>query len=601
MFAIEVPVLHYEVTPFEPNGHQFGVQLSIPATEEKVVELSLPAWIPGSYMIRDFARNILDLRATANGVDLTVTALDKQTWRVDTNGHAATIQYSVYAFDLSVRSAYLDRLWGFFNNSSLCLSVAGFEQAPHQLTVTLPAALSQWRVATGMPRHTGERYGVGTFQADNYEALIDYPVLLGDLAVHEFIAGGVKHAFITAGRQYADFARICGDLAKICEYQISQFDKQVPFDEYLFLTMVVGKGFGGLEHRNSTALLCSRRDLVSANTRTVIDSDYRTFLSLCSHEYFHSWNVKTLKPKDFIPYALKGEQYTRQLWFYEGITSYFDDFVLHQAGLIDATTYLGLVGDTMARVQRGVGGARQTVGDSSLQAWNRFYKQDENAPNAIVSYYAKGALIALCIDLLLRKETHHQVTLAECLSAFWRTYGATLKGTSEATFADFVQQHYQVHLHAFLERAVNSLAPLPTQTLLQEFGVSVERSLAQDDNTIGGRPATQPLPVALGAKFKGTTYGLELQSLYADEAAMLAGLSAQDRLIAIDFLQVTDANMREVFERYQPGDTVTVHAFRRDELLELELTWQAPKPNNYVLKVADQQLAQRWLRLPEVL
>ncbi len=590
-------MLHYDVTPIDPKGHQFAVQLSIPATDADFIELSMPAWIPGSYMIRDFARNVLDLRAEADGTELAVTVVDKQTWRIQSHGQAVTVDYLVYAFDLSVRSAYLDQLWGFFNNSSLCLSVRGFEQEPHALAINLSSETPNWRIATGMPRIKGERYGSGEFQADSYEALIDYPVLLGELAIHEFIAGGVKHAFVTAGRQYADFDRICGDLAKICEQQIGQFDKQVPFDEYLFLTMVVGKGFGGLEHRNSTALLCSRRDLVSPKTRAAIDTDYRTFLSLCSHEYFHSWNVKTLKPKEFLPYDLQAEQYTRQLWFYEGVTSYFDDFVLHQAGLIDANTYLGLLGDTLARVRRGVGLDRHSVGDSSMQAWNRFYKQDENAPNAVVSYYAKGALIALCIDLLLRKESVGKVTLGQCLSEFWREFGATLKGTSENDFADFVQQRYQIHLHAFIERAVNQRESLPTLQLLQEFGVSCEQSPAQDDNTIGGRAAAQPLPVALGAKFKGTAYGLELQNLYADEAAMLAGLSAQDRLIGIDFLQVTDANMREIFERYQPGDTVTVHAFRRDELLQLQLTWQAPKRNNYVLKVTDATLANQWLRL----
>ncbi|WP_258806840.1 M61 family metallopeptidase [Pseudidiomarina sp. CB1] len=590
--------MHYHISPLDPHGHQFSVRLRIDVHNDDSIELKLPAWIPGSYMIRDFARNILDLHAETNGKALTLHAVDKQTWRIDcAEAEELTVHYQVYAFDLSVRSAYLDQFWGFFNNSSLCLAVAGRTDEAVELTLELSESCKHWRVATGMPRLSGEYYSAGRFRAETYEELIDYPFLLGDLGIHEFIAGGIKHAFVTAGRNFADVERICGDLARICEQQILLFEKQVPFKEYLFLTMVVGKGFGGLEHRNSTALMCSRRDLVSPGTRPNIDTDYRTFLSLCSHEYFHSWNIKTLKPRDFIPYSLAAEQYTRQLWFYEGITSYFDDFVLHEAGLIDAPTYLGLVGDTLARVHRGVGVDRHTVGDSSLQAWNRFYKQDENAPNAIVSYYAKGALIALCLDLLIRSDSRDTLSLSQCMASFWRCYGATLQGTTDTTFAEFMQDEYGIHLHAFIDRAVNSTEPLPVAELLEQFGIAIERKPAQDDNGFGGRSAPTPLPVALGAKFKASMHGLELQVVFADEAAQEAGLSAQDRVIAIDNLQVTDSNMREIFERYQPGDVVIVHAFRRDELISVELIWQAPKLNNYVLKVVEPTQAKRWLKL----
>lgn len=590
--------MHFHISPLDPHGHQFAVRLELEINGATSIELKLPAWIPGSYMIRDFARNILDLRAEAAGKVLRITAMDKQTWRVDcADATAITVHYQVYAFDLSVRSAYLDQFWGFFNNSSLCLAVAGRTEEPIELTLAMPDSYQNWRVATGMPRIAGEQFAAGKFQAENYEELIDYPFLLGELGIHEFIAGGIKHSFVTAGRTYADVERICGDLARICEQQIFLFDKQVPFKEYLFLTIVVGKGFGGLEHRNSTALMCSRRDLVSPGTRPTIDSDYRTFLSLCSHEYFHSWNIKTLKPRDFIPYSLGAEQYTRQLWFYEGITSYFDDYVLHEAGLIDANTYLSLIGDTLARVHRGVGVDRHTVGDSSLQAWNRFYKQDENAPNAIVSYYAKGALIALCLDLLIRSDSRGNYTLSNCMAEFWRQHGGSQQGTTDNSFAEFVHDQFGLNLHAFIDRAVNTTEPLPVIELLEQFGINVDRKAPQDDNSSGGRPATAPLPVALGAKFKASNQGLELQVVYADEAAQTAGLSAQDRIIAIDQLQVTDTTMREVFERYQPGDVVKVHAFRRDELIEVELIWQAPKLNNYLLKVIEPKQAKLWLKV----
>ncbi|RUO73913.1 aminopeptidase [Pseudidiomarina sediminum] len=590
-------MVHYAITPLDPHGHQFAVTLQVTPRHAEALTLTLPAWIPGSYMIRDFARNILDLRAEANGQALTVKAIDKQSWQIAASAHPITINYLVYAFDLSVRSAYLDQFWGFFNNSSLCLAVQGYEHHCIDLTLQLPEQLADWHVATGMPRLHGETFGAGRFRAENYDALLDYPFLLGKLGIHEFIAGGRKHALVTAGRCAIDAERICGDLATLCEYQIELFDKQAPFDQYLFLTMVVGQGFGGLEHRNSTALMCSRRDLPHAGVELATSKDYQTFLSLCSHEYFHSWNIKTLKPKEFLPYQLDREQYTRQLWFYEGVTSYFDDYVLHAAGLIDADTYLARIGDTLARVQRGVGGERQTVADSSFHAWTRFYKQDENAPNAIVSYYAKGALIALCLDLLIRSQTRAAQNLGTVMSAFWQRYGKTLEGTTETSFADFLQATYKVNLHAFISRAIDSTEPLPVTELLHDFGVEVTRAAAQDDNSYGGRAAQQPLPVSLGARFKGNANGLELQVVFADEAAQLAGLSAQDRIIAFDHLQITGDNFRELMQRYRHGDTVTVHAFRRDELFVTTLVWQAPKASNFLLKVTDPTRAQGWLQL----
>lgn len=589
--------MHYTITPLDVNGHQFAVTLHVTPNSNEALVVTLPAWIPGSYMIRDFARNILDLRAQANGQALAITALDKQTWRLEATEHPVTVNYLVYAFDLSVRSAYLDQFWGFFNNSSLCLAVKGYEAQPIDVTLQLPEQLEHWQVATGMPRLQGKPFHAGRFRADNYDALLDYPFLLGTLGIHEFIAGGRKHALVTAGRCDIDAERICGDLATLCEHQIELFDKQVPFEQYLFLTIVVGQGFGGLEHRNSTALMCSRRDLPHAGVELANKKDYQTFLSLCSHEYFHSWNIKTLKPKEFLPYQLEREQYTRQLWFYEGITSYFDDYVLHAAGLIDVETYLSRLGDTLARVHRGVGGDRQTVADSSFHAWTRFYKQDENAPNAIVSYYAKGALIALCLDLLIRAQTRAQENLGTVMSAFWQRYGKNLEGTTEASFADFLLERYQVNVHAFIQRAIATTEPLPVVELLEDFGVSVTRAAAQDDNSYGGRAAQQPLPVSLGARFKATAHGLELQVTFADEAAQRAGLSAQDRIIALDQLQVTADNYRELMQRYRSGDEVKIHAFRRDELFVTTLTWQAPKASNFLLNVTDHSRAGGWLKL----
>lgn len=590
-------MLHYRIQIHDVNAHLFAVEIEIPVIKvNQACVLKLPAWIPGSYMIRDFAKNVIDIRAKLNDQAIAIEHCDKQTWQVQpTTTGMLVVSYQVYAFDLSVRSAYLDQHWGFFNHSSLCMAVTDRTNESCRVSI---APHSNWNVATGMPRTQGQHFAAGVFEVSNYEALIDYPVLLGQLDIHEFIAGGVKHAIVLAGRHFADVDRICRDLAIICEHQITLFGKQPPFKEYLFLTMVVGKGFGGLEHRNSTALLCSRKDLALAS-KANLDNDYRTFLSLCSHEYFHSWNIKTLKPKTFIPYQLDKEHYTEQLWFYEGVTSYFDDYVLQQSGLLDANAYLNLVGETIARVNRGTGGNKQTVTESSFHAWTKFYKQDENSPNAIVSYYAKGALIALCLDLILRKTSAQQVTLARLMHDLWHRYGKTLEGTEDDTVVHFIGSEYGIDVSDFLQQALYSTNALPIEALLKDFGIQLKTDIGADDNSFGGKPAPSKLPVALGAKYKASAAGIELLVVYSGEAAEKAGLSPTDRIIAIDFLQVTDTNIKEVLERYQPGDKVQVHAFRRDELMALELELLAPKRTNYLLSISDQTLAQDWLRLPK--
>ncbi len=587
-------MLQYAIRIADHGAHLFEVTITIPSSTACGHILRLPAWIPGSYMIRDFARNIVDFSAQSAQQPLAHTALDKQTWQLAPNQAPVTVRYKVYAFDLSVRSAYLERDFGFFNHSSLCLSVDEYVDSVCQLDIDCPA---EWQLATGLSRISGDQYGAGCFQADSYQHLIDHPVLMGILTICEFSAAGVPHALVLAGRHYGDCQRICKDLEQLCSTQIEMFGNRPPFNQYLFLTMVVGRGFGGLEHGNSTALICNRKDLIHAN-KSAMDNDYRVFLSLCSHEYFHSWNVKTLKPKAFLPYQLQAEQYTPQLWFYEGFTSYYDDYLLHRAGLLSANAYLAIVGETIAKVERGKGQLRQSVAESSFYAWTKYYKQDENSPNAIVSYYAKGGLIALCLDLQLRLASNHQITLAHVMADFWQQFGRTLAGTDDNSFVTFLRQHYGYRdIAEFVQRMTSTTEMLPLQSLLEQFGVQVKRTAGVDDNSFSAKTALTSLPVSLGAKYKATANGLELTHVYEGEAAAQASLSANDRIIAIDYLQVTDNTMREIFERFKPGQTVTVHAFHRDELRQHQLTWQTPAQQNVQLAIVAPEKLAGWLTL----
>jgi predicted metalloprotease with PDZ domain len=584
-------LIAYDITPIDLHGHLFEVIITINDPEPEQ-ELWLPNWIPGSYLIRDFSKHIIGLYAESNGKPVPVKQMTKNSWQLKSPAaNEVTVKYQVYAWDLSVRSAYLDQLQGFFNNTSLCLAVVGQEGERCQLTLHPPVERFNWKVATGMPRVSGQPHSWGTFEAENYDALIDYPFLIGDLTIEEFIAHGIKHSLVLSGRHFADTSKICSDLARICETQISMFG-EAPFKSYTFLTMVVGEGFGGLEHRNSTALLCSRKSLIGEHDHD-INHDYQTFLSLCCHEYFHSWNVKTLKPKAFIPYQLDKESYTEQLWFYEGMTSYFDDYLLHASGIVSAEQYLNVLSETLARVERGAGQYQQSVTESSYLAWTKFYQQNENAPNSIVSYYSKGALIALSLDLMLRLQSSHSLTLAHVMKKLWHEFGKTGVGTADDTVLNVLDSYSGIDIADFLREQLYAKESLPLESLLNQFGLQITRSVPSDDNSL--KASDESASVSLGAKYKASSAGLELTSVYHDETAYNAGLSANDRIIAIDHLQVTDATVKSVLSRYRPGEKVTVHAFRRDELLTLDLIWEEPTPACWKLSIKDASKLNGWL------
>lgn len=582
----------YDITPIDLGGHLFQVTLTIeaPAKEQ---ELWLPNWIPGSYLIRDFSKHIIRLYAECDGEQMEVRQVTKNRWRVTTPAKPITVQYQVYAWDLSVRSAYLDQQQGFFNNTSMCLAIEGQTDLPCELHLHAPPQAPDWIVATGMPRINGQEHSWGTFAANNYDELIDYPFLMGDLTIEEFIAHGIKHALVLSGRHYADTARITADLARICETQIRLFE-EAPFQSYTFLTLVTDNGFGGLEHRNSTALMCSRSALINAQQHDMND-EYENFLSLCCHEYFHSWNIKTLKPRVFLPYSLEQECYTEQLWFYEGMTSYFDDYLLHVSGIIDDRRYLTLLGNTLARVERGVGQKTQSVAESSYLAWTKFYQQNENAPNSIVSYYAKGALIALSLDLMLRLQSDHKLTLARVMRDLWHEFGKTGIGTADDTVLSWLNHYPGIDVGDFLKDALYQAESLNVSNLLAQFGVRVEQQVPADDNHSGGAATEKPPKVTLGARYKSCPLGLEVTTVYHNESAHRAGLSAGDKIIALDGLHTTPQSIRALMSVYAPGDSTTVHAFRRDELLTFQLTWLEPVKSSYVLTVNEPEQLNGWL------
>jgi predicted metalloprotease with PDZ domain len=575
--------IRYTIEPIDLAGHLFSVSLDVDAPQAEGQCLSLPAWIPGSYMIRDFARNIVTLEARAGGKAVAVEKLDKQTWRCGRvpAGQSLCVSYTVYAWDLSVRTAHLDQTHGFFNGTSVFLRVDGQSEAPCLVDLKPPrkGAIGRWRVATAMREARGlrgaaRRHGFGLYRADNYDELIDHPVEMGDFTLASFEAGGITHEVVLTGRHDCDTERLCADLAKICQWQIDLFGGTPPMERYVFLTMVVGDGYGGLEHRASTALLTSRNELPWTGMKGTPEA-YQRFLGLCSHEYFHSWNVKRIKPARFTPYELAAESYTRLLWAFEGFTSYYDDLCLVRSGVIEPAVYLKSLAETITRVERGSGRLKQSVAESSFDAWSKFYKQDENAANAIVSYYTKGSLIALALDLKLREDSGGRVSLDDVMRLLWSRHGETGLGVPEDGVFAAVAELGGAAVASWLKRAVNGTDDLPLTRLLKAAAVSLAKTAA-------ARPS-------LGVRLKSKSGKAVLAAVHEGSAAHRAGLSAGDELVAIDELRVSADALDGLLDRKRAGDSLQVHFFRRDELmcvgLELlagEETTQlmlAPKPD----------------------
>ncbi len=593
--------IHYRVAAFKPASHRFQVTLVMSRPDPQGQRLWLPDWIPGSYMIRDFARNITTLRAVdGEGHPVVIHAIDKSSWRCDAAVGPITVDYEVYAWDLSVRTAHLDQTHGYFNGTSLFLAVAGQEQEAVTVELTCPEGVAgDWRVATTLPRQGAEPLGFGLYGAADYDELIDHPVEMGTFSYAEFTACGVVHGVAVTGHHRANLDRLTRDLQRICEAQIRFFGEPAPFDRYLFQVMAVGQGYGGLEHRSSTSLLCSRDELPQPQEPEASPGNgYRGFLGLCSHEYFHSWNVKRLKPAEFLPYDLRRENYTELLWFFEGVTSYYDDLFLVRTGLISTASYLELLAQQITRHLRTPGRAVQTVSESSFHAWTRYYKTDENTPNSVVSYYVKGALVALCLDLELRRLGS---SLDALMRRLWRDYALAGQGISEADIRASVRALIPGEtLDGFLDRALHSTDELPWQPLLESLGVTVKLRAAEGNTDAGGRAGVlsgeRPW---LGVRTQSADGGVLLAFVQHGGPAEAAGLSAGDLVVALDGLRVSSINWEKRLLQHAVGDKISVYAFRRDEWLAFTCELAAAPLDTCVLTLpADapaRMQAEHWL------
>jgi predicted metalloprotease with PDZ domain len=590
--------LKYSVSLDDVHGHRFGVVLYISQNilRNRVARLQLPAWIPGSYMLRDFAKHIETISAyeVRQKKDikhqLDIRKVDSHTWELPRTQGDVRVEYQVYAFDTSVRAAYLDQNRAFFNPSSLCLQLLETSY-PCEIEVLSPG-IKGWKVETTLAAKKIDSAGFGIYSANTYDELIDYPFALGQFQETNWSSHGVPHKMMIQGAiNQVDALLLKKDLKAICDTHIAFFEpvaQRPPFKSYTFIVNAVGDGYGGLEHRDCTVLLCKRDDLPYLNKNSRRSLAYEDFLGLCSHEYFHAWMVKRVKPKAFEPYLLDRANHTELLWLFEGFTSYYDDLQLLRSGRIDFSAYLTRIEKTWNMVLRGPGRFKQSVAQSSFDAWTKYYQIDENTPNAVVSYYAKGSLIALALDLMIRKHTKNQHSLDNIIRHLWQMYQLTELGMSEYDFDRAIEfilgPSFQGAWKTFKENYIFGTRDLPLKELLSSANVRVI------DKALNPAEDADAAKQLLGIRNMAVNGWIKLTHVFDGAYAYQAGLSAGDFISSIDGERVTpsrwDGLLLNLIRKLNCQEEVSITAYRHETQFHVVIT-PSPniqKPEQYSLK-----------------
>ncbi len=393
-------------------------------------------------------------------------------------------------------------------------------------------------------------HGFGSYRAADYDELVDCPFQIGEMARHKFLAGSIPHEIVLVGdRRPFDESRLVSDLTKLCETQIKLFDG-APFSSYTFIARFEEGGYGGLEHRNSSMLLSSPYALPQDHKEP--NANYRSFLGLCSHEYFHAWNIKQLKPKSFIPFDYDGECYTTMLWLFEGITSYYDDLCVRRAGLISVQNYLELMGKNYTKLLRNQGRHLQSLAQSSFDAWIKFYRPNENSQNVTTSYYLKGSFIGLYLDLLIRKESEDRVSLDDVMRHAYKRYGS--KGIDEQEFLQLLEEIGGISGADFNSRFIYQTEDLPLASVLELMGVAMQ--LSADELSIDDKTKMQAY---LGVRLRCDDNGrASIVSVEQDGPAMDASLSPGDEVLAINNIRFDATNMADQLATIISGETVEI-------------------------------------------
>jgi predicted metalloprotease with PDZ domain len=556
------PEIAYTVSMPRPHTHLFEVEtrLRYAAPAPASVELVMPVWTPGSYLVREFERHVQDFAAQGEGNRaLRWAKVDKNTWRVETGGaRELRVRYSVYADELTVRTSELNDRHAFWNNATLLMYPEGFLGAASTLRVE---PFGGWKIATGLPAVPGAR---DTFRAENFDVLYDSPFIASDFRVVSFEVRGVAHRVVIDGEGDYDAERIRRDVQRVVEAEVALMG-DIPYRDYTFILLLGASGGGGLEHLNSTALTWKRFGFSTPE-------DWRNFAGLVAHEFFHLWNVKRIRPDALGPFDYTRENYTRLLWVAEGFTEYYAGVFVRRAGLMTDRQHLEALARTIQDVQNTPGRLEQSAEEASFDAWIKYYRPDENSVNSAISYYDKGALLGLLLDLEIRRRSNGVRSLDDVMRALYEDFYKKGRNYTPEDFQRTAERAAGAGLEEFFTRYVRGREELNYDAALAWAGLRLDTS-----STAAGRPA--PEEAYLGATFAkdgdqvvGKTVApgaLVVKSVPAGTPAYEQGLNAGDQIVAVEGYRATSDFLDERTASKRPGEQLTLTVFRGDELRTL--------------------------------
>lgn len=555
------PIVTYRVSIPQPESHLFEVVLLVQNYSLPILDLKLPVWTPGSYLVREYAKHIQDFDAKSSNYPLNWHKIAKNHWQVETTNlenHTIEIRYRVFANELSVRTNHLDATHGYFNGAAIFFRIPGLEKHPIQVVISVPQ--TNWQVTTPLPAVTGQ---VNTFVAVDFDTLVDSPFEIGNQQVYEFEVLGKTHELaIWGGKSNIVPEKVIADTQKIIEVEAKIFGG-LPYDRYLFLLHLSTQGNGGLEHKYACSLNYPRFGFRAPDK-------YQRFMQLVAHEFFHLWNVKRIRPKALEVFDYDKENYTPSLWFSEGTTSYYDLTIPLRAGIYDVKTFLQNLGKEITRYELTPGRWVQPVSESSLDAWIKLYRPEANSNNSQISYYLKGEMVSLLLDLLIREKHSNQKSLDDVMLIMWQQFGVQEIGFTPQQLQEVLASVAGVDLTDFFAKYIDGTEELPFNRYLEPFGLQI----ASDDSDVP----------YLGIKVSSEQGREVIKFVETLTPAFKAGIDPGDELLALDGMRVTASTMSEFLQNYQSGDSIEVTVFHQEQLRQYQVTLDAPRPSSYQVK-----------------
>ena len=553
--------ISFTVSMSKPQTHLLEVEMRISeegATHFNEDVLVMPVWTPGSYLIREYERHVQNFSAVdAAGHALSWEKINKNSWRIKTNNaRDIRVKYLVYANELTVRTNELNSDHAFWNNAALLMYLERGLTHPVSIRVN---PVPGWRVATGLPAVHGEK---NTFQAANFDILYDSPFEVSDFKQIDFLVRGVPHRIVIDGEGNYDPAVMRAEVQKIVETEVALFD-EIPYHDYtFFLHLRPGSGGGGIEHLNSTALGFRRFGFSSAN-------GYRRFGELVAHEFFHLWNGKRIRPDALGPFDYTKENYTKLLWVAEGITEYYGQLMLRRAGLISAEAYLAHLASQIQDVQDTPGRKVMSAEDASFNSWIKEYRPDENSINSQISYYDKGELLGMLLDLEIRRRSNNGKSLDDVMRMLYNDFFKQNRNYTPADFQRVCETAAGSSLEDFFSRYVRSTEELPYNKILSAAGLQVEQALIPIEQL---NNSSDVITAAyLGAELEDSGDFVSVKNVRAGSPAYEQGLNAKDLIVAIDGERANTKRLLALLSAKRPSDVVRFTVFRNDDLRQIDI------------------------------